>query len=184
MKKLVQIIFLLSFLWFVIHEITIIYDGLSDNHASSDFAVVLGNKVNVDGTLSDRLKARVDKSLELYKSSKVEKIFVSGGFGKEGHYEGSKMAEYLIQQGVPKSDVLVDNEGNNTQLTADNFASRVGTSNSVIVVSQFYHISRIKLAFRKSGIHSVGSSHADFFETRDMFSLFREFFAYYKYLLK
>jgi uncharacterized SAM-binding protein YcdF (DUF218 family) len=52
----------------------------------------------------------------------------------------------------------------------------------VIVVSQFYHISRSKLAFRKAGIESVGGAHSKFYELRDVYSLFREFFGYYKYL--
>lgn len=35
--------------------------------------------------------------LQLYEKNRVKKIIVSGGFGKEGFYEGDKMKEYLIK---------------------------------------------------------------------------------------
>ncbi|MFK7908155.1 MAG: YdcF family protein [Chitinophagales bacterium] len=95
--------------WFSIHEISIIVDGLSDEAVQSDYAVIFGNKVNEDGTLSLRLKSRVDKGLELYRDSVVSKIFVSGGLGKEGFYEGAEMQKYLTAKGVPKEHIIVDN---------------------------------------------------------------------------
>lgn len=55
--------------------------------------------------------------------------------------------------------------------------------NSATIISQFYHISRTKLAFKKVGLDHVNTAHAKYFELRDVYSLVREFFAYYKYLL-
>ena len=54
---------------------------------------------------------------------------------------------------------------------------------SVTIISQFYHITRTKLAFRKVGFENVYTAHAKYFEVRDIYSLAREFVAYYKYLL-
>ncbi|MTI68384.1 MAG: YdcF family protein, partial [Firmicutes bacterium] len=45
------------------------------------------------------------------------------------------------------------------------------------------HITRTKLAFEKVGIDKVYTAHAKIFEIRDLYSLTREFFAYYKYLV-
>jgi hypothetical protein len=42
----------------------------------------------------------------------------------------------------------------------------------------------IKLAFNKVGFEEVYSAHAEFFEARDLYSITREFFAYYKYLFQ
>jgi len=108
---------------------------------------------------------------------------VSGGFGKEGHYEGSEMAKYLVQRGVLKNDIRIDNGGNNTRLTALNFKRMHGTKTSVIIVSQFFHLTRCKLAFQQIGIPNSTTAHARYFEIRDFYSLFREFLGYYKYLL-
>ncbi|MPM30579.1 hypothetical protein SDC9_77129 [bioreactor metagenome] len=169
-------------LWFAIHELIIIVDGLRDEKVNCEFAVILGSKVNEDGTLSRRLKARLDAGLELYKAHVVRKLFVSGGTGKEGFPEGDKMAEYLIEHGVEAKDIVIDNQGITTRKTAENFAEQFPDCKSVIVVSQYFHISRCKLAMRKAGIENVSGVHAHCFELRDLFSLFREFFAWYVYL--
>lgn len=168
--------------WFLVHETVITIDGLTDETPNSDIAVILGTKVNPDGTLSDRLKSRLDKGLELYKSSIATRIFVTGGLGKEGYNEGDVMAEYLISQGVPKSDIIIDNKGNTTQLSAENFKSMFSDTTSIIIVSQFFHISRTKLTFKKQGFKNIGSAHCEHYETRDIYSITREFFGYYKYL--
>lgn len=86
MKKFFKIAFSFLGIWFLAHSIFIIFDGLNDRNSKADVAIVLGNKVNEDGTLSDRLKARLDKSIELYKNGRVKKIIVSGGLGKEGFW--------------------------------------------------------------------------------------------------
>jgi len=167
----------------VIQEIAIIIDGLVDEPTKSEFAVIFGNTVNEDGSLSERLTARLEKGIDLYKNDMVEKVVVSGGLGKEGYYEATEMQKYLLLKGIPKQDILVDNAGNNTWLTAQNFKKKYPDTASIIVVSQFYHIKRAKLAFYKSGYKKITGVHADYYELRDAYSLFREFFGYYKYLL-
>lgn len=183
MVKLLKYFIVIFFLWFIMHEVIIIFDGLTDEIEKSDVIVILGNKVNQDGSLSLRLKSRLDKGLELYNDSMAPIIFVSGGLGKEGYYEGSVMARYLISEGVDSLAIIIDNKGNTTQLTANNFRQYFSEKHSVTVVSQYYHISRTKLAFRNVGVETVYGVHSSYFEVRDTYSLFREFFGYYKYLI-
>lgn len=178
----IPVIVLLS--WFILHQIIIISDGLVDEKQISEVAVIFGNTVNKDGSLSPRLKARLDKGVQLYNSKKVSKLFVSGGLGKEGHLEGSKMAEYLISKDISENVIVIDNEGNNTRLTAVNFKKHFPEVKSVNLVTQYHHVSRAKLAFRQIGIETVNGSHAEYLEMRDVYSCFREFFAYYSYLIK
>ena len=181
-KRRAKIAILFLFSWFVVHEATIIIDGLNDESADANIAVVFGSTVNTDGTLSERLKARLDKGVDLYKDAIVSELFVSGGLGKEGFYEGDKMAEYLVSQDVPEQAITIDNDGNTTRLTAENFVQHFPAAKSAILVSQYHHISRAKLAFRQTGIKNAQGVHCHYFEIRDVYSCFREFFAYYKYL--
>ncbi|MGB4776149.1 MAG: YdcF family protein [Daejeonella sp.] len=183
-QKLKIIVGILS-LWFLIHSAFITWDGLSDNFQKADCILILGNKVNPDGTLSERLLKRVDKGLELYYADFSKKIIVSGGFGKEGFYEGTEMKKYLITRGVPEHDIIVDDKGNNTFATAMNFQPVSAKMNfhSVIVVSQFFHISRTKYMIKKLGFKQVYSAHADYFEIRDFYSIIREFFGFYQFAL-
>ncbi|MBL4650529.1 MAG: YdcF family protein [Aureispira sp.] len=181
MKHKTYLLLKILLTWYAIHSAFIIIDGLTDEVVSCDVVVILGNKVNENGQLSERLKARVDKGLQLYQKGWYQQILVSGGLGKEGHLEGDAMAAYLIQKGVPSAAILIDNKGNNTNATALNTKALFSSQTSITIVSQYYHISRTRLAFQKAGFTSIYGVHADYFELRDFYSIFREFFGYYKY---
>lgn len=184
--KLGLLVFIVLFLWFIIHTIIIVTDGLNDDLANVDTAVVLGNKVELDGQPSNRLQARLDKAAELYEEGYFEYIVVSGGIGEEGFDEAKVMKEYLVNKAIPAEIILEDSNGYNSYMTAENTSAIMKDLNleSVLVISQYFHISRTKLAFTKLGFEEVYSAHAEIFEVRDFYSIIREFPAYYKYLFK
>lgn len=72
MFKTPKYISLFLTLWLITHTISILIDGFNDEIGKAEVAVILGNTVNEDGSLSPRLKARLDKGLELYKDSVVK----------------------------------------------------------------------------------------------------------------
>lgn len=168
-------------LWLIAHSVYVITDGISDEGKQADVAVILGNTVNRDGTLSMRLEKRLESGIQLYKNRRIRKILVSGGLGKEGFYEGDKMKEFLVSKGIPDSVIMVDNKGDNTRKTVENtlqLNSRYHF-NSIIAVSQYFHVTRIKKLFRDRGFQKVSSVSPDYFEWRDLYALLREFTAYY-----
>ncbi|MBB6372700.1 YdcF family protein [Chryseobacterium shigense] len=181
LKNIFKYIFIAGMVWFVIHSIYITADGLINTQQNADLAVVLGNKVNEDGTLSPRLKARLDETIKLYRKKQVKEILVSGGLGKEGYWEGSEMKKYLIENKIPSDKIITDNHGDTTEKTVIN-SVRIADSlkyKSIISVSQYYHQTRIKKLFRKHHFNNITSSSPEYFEIRDLYSIFREFFAYY-----
>ncbi|HRX16478.1 MAG TPA: YdcF family protein [Spirochaetota bacterium] len=182
-QKKIAIFFALCAAWFSVHVTLTIYDGLSDNIQKCDVAIVLGNKVELDGTPSKRLKARLDRSVQLYHNRLFQYIIVSGGIGKEGFDEAEAMKEYLINKHVPSEFIILDNAGVNSYATALNSKRimRQQGLKSAMIITQYFHITRTRLAFKKVGLKTY-SAHAEYFELRDFFSIFREFFAYYKYL--
>lgn len=184
MKKFYKLLFFTILWWFFIHMTFIVIDGLTDNLGKADVAVVLGNKVEKDGQPSPRLKSRLDRTIELYQRKYFDLIIVSGGIGKEGYDEADVMKDYLINFGIPANKILIDNQGLNTFLTAQNTRKLTKKLNfqSVLLVTQYYHITRTKLAFKKAGFRQIYSAHAYIFEWRDFYSLIREFFGYYQYL--
>src|SRR5215471_960851 len=119
-NKRLRIVLWVLLTWIISHVIFITIQGLQDYKGSADVAVILGNRVFADGTMSSWLKGRVDKALELYKERRVRKIYASGGVSQnpEGDYpEGTAMKQYLVRQGVPAEDVIADNQGKNTFCT-------------------------------------------------------------------
>src|ERR1700716_504778 len=74
--------------WLLFHIIYICIDGLRDNYSDADVAVILGNRVYADGSLSSWLQGRVDRALQLYKQGKVKMVFASSGIStkEDGGY--------------------------------------------------------------------------------------------------
>ena len=172
-------------LWFLAHTIYIVADGLNDEIAQADAAVVLGNTVERNGQPSERLNARLEKAVELYEKKLVGKIIVSGGFGIEGFEEADVMRDYLVSRNIPESNIILDRDGYNTYKTAVNTKQIMQSQNmrSVVIVSQYFHITRTRLAFQKAGIENIYAAHADYFELRDVYSILREFTGFYSYLI-
>jgi vancomycin permeability regulator SanA len=180
------VLFLL--LWITIHIVYITIDGFRNFTGEADVAIILGNTVFKNDSLSSWLKGRVDAALDLYKAGKVKKIFASGGISKDAngnHPEGDAMEKYLLLQGVPAADIVADNKGQNTFLTARNFIAWNETQHytSAVVVSQFYHITRSKYILRKLGFKNVSGASSTKYGWNDIIGTLREIPAFYKYLL-
>ncbi|MDB5268994.1 MAG: hypothetical protein JWP58_2034 [Hymenobacter sp.] len=179
--RLLKISLAVLLLWFADHTTYAVIDGLIDEGKFADIAVILGNKVNQDGTLSSRLERRLECGLQLYLGGRTKKLLVSGGLGKEGFLEGNKMKDFLVRRGVPDTVIIVDNHGDNTLATVKN-TLRIRDSldyTSLLVVSQYFHVTRTKMLFRKHHFTAISSVSPRYFEARDAYALLREFVAYY-----
>ncbi|MCE9551642.1 MAG: YdcF family protein [Betaproteobacteria bacterium] len=164
----------------------IVVAGLDDQIADADLIVVLGNAVASDGTPSPRLKARLDVALKLFRQHRAPIIFVSGGTGKEGFDEAVTMSNYLLKNGVPSGAIVKDSMGVDTAATAKNAANfmRAKSLKTAFVATQYFHVPRTRLALQRNGIQVTGSTHADCFVMRDLYSNAREAIAYAAYYAK
>jgi vancomycin permeability regulator SanA len=171
---------------FIITSAALVIDGLNDNVHKADVAVVLGNTVQPDGQPSPRLKARLDKAVQLYRQGLFSNIIVSGGVGIEGFDEAVVMKRYLIAQVVPDDHIFVDSDGRTTYLTAKHSARLMKEKRwtSALVISQYFHIPRTRLALKRFGVLAIYSAHAEFFEGRDIYSTAREAVGYGSYLFR
>ena len=131
----------------------IAFFGTSDYRAEADAAVVFGARVWPDGTVSPSLEERLDTAIGLYDAGLVDTLIMSGGIDNNGHDEAAVMAAYAIDGGVPASAILTDSAGVDTDATVTNTVplfAEYGITD-VLVVSQNYHLPRVKLAYRAAG---------------------------------
>lgn len=172
--------------WLFLHALWVTYDGMHPFTGHADVAIVLGNTVNEDGSLSPWLQGRVDEALALYRKKEVRKLFVSGGITPGRKPEGFAMRDYLVQHGVPTEDIIADNYGQNTYLTARDFLdlNKHEKYASAVVVTSFYHVPRSKYILKKLGYKNVyGDYSRAFFSFNDWYSLIRDCVGFYKYAL-
>lgn len=187
MKNRFKYIFFFLGCWVVLHTIVIFFVGWRADIGSADIILVFGNRVEESGVPSPRLQSRLDAAVVLYKKWLAPRIFVSWGFGKEGWDEATVMKKYLITHGIPDSAVTEDGNGNDTYQTVRNLYSLFAgdTTKKVIVVSQYYHILRVKYTMYRFWFHSVYSFAAKMFpERRDWYAIPREIIGYYSYIFK
>jgi vancomycin permeability regulator SanA len=185
-KRVLLLTALPIMLAFTLAATLIVADGLTDDIHAADVAIVPGNTVEKDGRPSARLRARLDQTVSLYRQGLFPNVIVSGGVGSEGFDEAEVMKRYLVENGVPDSRIHVDSGGATTYLTARNAARMMGENGwqSAMVVSQYFHIPRMRLALKRSGVTPVFSAHAQYFELRDVYSIAREAIGYGAYLLR
>ncbi len=171
---------------FTVATLVLVAQGFRDDVAPSDIALVLGSKVERDGQPSRGLRARLDEAVNVYHSGAAPLILVSGGLGKEGYDEAAVMGTYLVAQGIPQDHILLDGHGDTTYESARNLCRIMKERHlqSAIVVSQYFHIPRARLAVRRFGIAPVRSAHAHCFEWRDLYSAPRECVAIVFYALR
>lgn len=164
---------------FLVATAALLWDGLRDEIGKSDIGLVLGNTVHPNGTPSDRLAARLDCAFDLYERGVFPLIMVSGALGKEGHDEALIMRDYLVSRGIPSAQIVVDSAGYTTLDSARNACAwlRERQADRILVISQYFHVPRAKLALKNSGVLRVYSAHATHFELRDLYSIPRELVA-------
>ena len=186
LKRKIKIVILVGFVLFAIASGLIIWDGLTDELGKADVGILFGNQVLPSGEPSARLLSRLEKAVELYNDNYFEMIIVSGGLGKEGHDEALVMKDHLISEGIPETNILVDSDGLNTYMTIANTLPIIEENdfNSVMVISNYFHIPRIKMACNRFGIETVYSGHAHYFGLRDVYSITREIIAYGYYMVR
>ena len=114
MKMIKKLIIAMS-LWIFCHTLYLFIDGLNDEGKTADVAIVLGTKMNNDGTLSTRLQARLDQSIVLYRQQRVKKIIVSGIGHGPNLQQAKRMHEYLLSQDIPATDIYADDKGYDTE---------------------------------------------------------------------
>lgn len=130
-----------------------------DEARNADVILVLG-AAEYRGRPSQVLRARLDHALELYRRKLAPLILTTGGAGGDPVFtEGGVGRSYLIGQGVPPESIIVENEGESTvesTAMAGEIMRRMGL-HSVIVVSDGYHIYRVKRMLQFRGLNVYGS---------------------------
>ena len=145
-------LFLLSFL-------AVLTVSRLDQRYSSDAIVILG-AAQYNGRPSPVLQARLDHGAELFREGWAELIVVTGGI-----VEGDRMSEatagqrYLVNNGIPPEAVVVQAEGRNTAGSMDAVAAwLLGQGHDrVILVSDPFHLARLRLEARRLGLEAYTS---------------------------
>jgi uncharacterized SAM-binding protein YcdF (DUF218 family) len=137
--------------------------SVRDEAQPADVILVLG-AAEYRGRPSPVLRARLDHALELYARRLAPRILTTGGSGGDPIFtEGGVGRSYLMVRGVPSDAVIVETAGESTvesTTMAAEIMRRMGL-HSAIVVSDGYHIYRVKRMLESRGMTAYGSPRPD-----------------------
>src|ERR1700687_1142613 len=130
-----------------------------DDAQPADAIIVLG-AAEYRGKPSPVLEARLNHALFLYLKGMAPRIITTGGAGGDPVFtEGSVGRSYLAGHCVPPEAIVVEREGGSTAQSVAAVAEimRRMSLKSAIVVSDGYHIFRVKKMLESSGLKVYGS---------------------------
>ena len=130
-----------------------------DEARPADVILVLG-AAEYRGRPSPILEARLNHALFLYRQDMAPRILTTGGKGGDPVFtEGEVGRAYLSRHGIPSEAIIVESEGETTVHSTVAAAEIMRRMNlhSCIVVSDGYHIYRVKRMLQFQGIDVYGS---------------------------
>jgi len=147
------------FIYFAYLSVRIQQQSVRDEAQPADVILVLG-AAEYRGRPSPVLRARLDHALLLYQQGMAPRILTTGGAGGDPVFtEAGVGRSYLIGHNVPSEAITVETEGKTTvhSVALAGEILRRMSLRSVIVVSDGYHIYRVKEMLRAQGLSVYGS---------------------------
>ena len=123
----------------------------------AQMAMILGAAILKSGDLSPVLEDRASKAIELYRAGKVKKILVTGSNATTDYNEVNPVRDYLLENKIPAGDIFLDHAGFDTYSSMYR-ARDVFLADSMIVVSQSFHLPRAIFIARALGVEAYGMS--------------------------
>lgn len=133
----------------------------------ADAVIVLGARVDPDGSLSTQLRYRVERAREVYEAGLADYIIVCGAQGSdEPTTEAAAMAGYLEAGRVPPEAILREDGSYSTVENLENamhIMEELGLETAIICTSE-YHVQRALWTARQMGLDAqgVGSQASDY----------------------
>jgi len=154
---LVLLVFALGYL--IALTIRIGRQSTRDEARPSDVIIVMG-AAEYRGHPSPVFKLRLDHAVTLYQQHLAPWIMTTGGPGGDPSFtEGGVGRSYLIDRGVPAESIIVEDEGESTAYSlsaASEILRRMGL-HSCVIVSDGYHLFRVKRILQREGFSAWGS---------------------------
>jgi uncharacterized SAM-binding protein YcdF (DUF218 family) len=129
---------------------------------------------------------RLDRVIQLYNEGEFPFIVVSVSTDAGTRDELPAMAKYLERHGIPSNAIFEDHGGKTTQDIARDMAKIMKSHGfqSVMVVTDYYHMTRAKLALAHEGVRKIDKAHVGALQKQDALKIAREVVALYAYLGK
>lgn len=119
---------------------------------------------------------RINATVKLFKSGKIDFVLVSGDNGNKGYNEPEDFKLALIKKGIPANKIFLDFAGFRT-LDSVIRAKEIFGQKSITIISQKFHNERAIYLAGKNGIKAIGFNAKDVSKRSGLKTNIREYFA-------
>ncbi|MCH1981142.1 YdcF family protein [Ruminococcus sp. OA3] len=133
----------------------ILTEDSAARETGTDCILILGAAVWKGQKPSHMLHDRLLTGVSLYQRGVAPKIIVSGDHGRQDYDEVNVMKDFAMRCGVPSRDIFMDHAGFNTYDSMYR-ARDIFQADSLIIVTQRYHLYRSLYTARRLGLSAYG----------------------------
>ncbi|MEE1085943.1 MAG: YdcF family protein [Schaedlerella sp.] len=163
---------------FLVVEMKILYAMKEKYGNTPQCLIILGAQVR-GKRITNSLKRRLDKAVEVWRQEQSIRLIVSGGQGRgEDIPEAEAMAIYLLNQGIPSGIILKEDRSTSTWENLQFSKKYIDTENELAgIVTNNFHIYRALLLANDCGYQKICGIPADTNRILFLNYMVREFFA-------
>lgn len=134
----------------------------------AECGLVFGAAVHSRANPGPAIERRVETAVRLVKEGTLSRIFFTGGKGSElQESEAFVMRKFAMLQGIDPAIITLEERSKSTWQNLQNSKSLVEDCESVIAISDRYHLARIELLADMQGWENLHTYPADRTTTRD-----------------
>ncbi len=127
----------------------------SRDRARPTQAIIVMGAAQYQGRPSPVLRTRLDHAVGLYAQGIAPRLVLTGGIAEgDTESEASVSRAYVLRAGVPDTSLLLENDGRTTSQSVRAVAQllRARGLDSVVVVSDPFHVFRVSVLARRHGL--------------------------------
>lgn len=163
------------FISFIVLSLTLIFIsdyiivGAAKNKTFSTLSEIPKNKVGLvlgtskylkDGRVNLYFTHRINATVQLFKSGKIDFVLISGDNGSVNYDEPNDFKNELLKKGIPEDKIFLDYAGFRT-LDSVVRAKEIFGQNSITIISQEFHNERAIYLASKHAVSAVGYNAKD-----------------------
>ncbi len=145
--------------YFLLICFEVVWQSRRDEARPADAIIVFG-AAEYSGRPSPVFRARLDHAITLYSRGLAPYLIITGGAGRDPQFsEGGVGRDYLATRGIGERHLIAETQGENTAESAERVAviMRANKMRTCVVVSDPYHLYRIKKLMERQGITTYAS---------------------------
>jgi uncharacterized SAM-binding protein YcdF (DUF218 family) len=159
LRRALGLVILAAGVVYTVALVMVLMVSQQDQRRPADAIVVLG-AAQYNGRPSPVLRARLDHALQLYREGLAPRLVVTGGIGRGDTLSEATVAQhYLLNRKVPPQAVISEPNGRSTQASMTAVAAWLQDAHlkRVILVSDPFHMFRLRLEARRTGLEAYTS---------------------------